>query len=374
MADIIERITLFPLFAAFILFVVCLATKAESLKRKASIRSGMLEKSFSRYTTAGNSYLKLAFFCMWFLFVAVGERMGADSSEYKMLFLTSVEHFSYYMSSDMEPFFFIFNASIRLFTDNFYIYKAICGLIMFAPFYSVVKYFKNKINLPFVLFAFVVGPYFMAFNIIRLFMASGLFLLGIKYLYEKKYVGYFLFALLGFLFHYSMVIGIFFSLLIKPIEKKPLQFMALGVACVILGAVSLQLLLQTVALERYRGYLAFDLSGGFRFAVMTPLLLPLYFFFSIQRKKEKSREQQLYSAFAVFHTIILISALFSGVIDRAAVYYSVPGIVFLSSVIEQLYKTKANRRFYYGMSAAWYALWFLYYYFGTAYEYMFRWR
>ncbi len=350
-----HRVMLLCLYFLFILVIVILAYNAERFKD----------------ARKGKKFLRLAFFLLWAFFTFSGVHVGTDALEYKRLFLNSISDFNnLFFHSDMEPLFFVFNACIRFFTDSFVIYKGICGAIIFGLTYSTTKFFKDKVNLTFLLLVFTVSTYFDSFNLIRLYLAFSIILFGLRYIYQGKYLKYSLFCVIAVCFHFSALVPILISFLIRPILKKPLLMFLILLSSVLIFIITFNISKRYITIERYQYYLdiTFENIISFWFA---PLLPFIYFLFYFRCKKQTGKEIQLYKTFAVIYIIIIFLSVFLQAAARLKVYYYFPLIIFLSVVLKNnIFK---GRKVYYSVLTVWFVFWFVYSFFSAGAEHIFFW-
>ena len=115
--------------------------------------------------------------------VSFGGLGGKDSYTYELLFKYSFSGSSRFINYDIL--FGYFNKLIRTFTDNVYIYRAICYAIIVYGYVAFIKYVcpENVSALPFIT---LMIPYLKSFNTMRTSIAISVFLIGLTLLYRKK--------------------------------------------------------------------------------------------------------------------------------------------------------------------------------------------
>lgn len=158
------------------------------------------------------------------LLMGLRYRVGGDSIRYEAYFLahpTFAEYLqdkSWLDNQGFQPFWTIFQAICKSITDDFIIVQLLHSMFVNGiVFYFANRYVKARFTF-IVLYYFLLYPYFSS-EIMRESIAVSIFLLSYQYLVTKRYLKYFIFCFLAFMFHASASIMISLPF-IYPILSK----------------------------------------------------------------------------------------------------------------------------------------------------------
>lgn len=161
------------------------------------------------------------FICLIFILLS-GFRyhIGIDSSRYEVWYtdmpsIIEIDDFGNQAFSKFAPGYMFSVAFAKIFSSDFIAYQLIhsiyVNIIIFAFFW------KNTRNVFLaVLIYFLLFYYLFNCEILRESLAVATFLMGWKYMYNHKWIKYYIFALCSTLFHYSAFITLLFPIFFLP--------------------------------------------------------------------------------------------------------------------------------------------------------------
>jgi hypothetical protein len=151
--------------------------------------------------------------------------MGNDAQAYAVYFYDlptfnelSWETFIVGLGGRQQPLWLLFNAFCKSIANEYIVYQLLHAIIVnvciFIFAYNFPRY-KFQFVLLFALFRF----WYFEFEIQREILAISIFLLSYKFLFSKKYLIYFLFCFISFLFHSSAIFTFFIPAIVIIGEK-----------------------------------------------------------------------------------------------------------------------------------------------------------
>ena len=169
---------------------------------------------------------RLNYYFLLILFVLVAGlrfRVGGDSLGYMDDFaalptLSQLRDFDF-KNALYDPLWYIFNAIIKSIYDDFTFFQLVEATIVNSiVFWAIKKYSRYKYWT--LLFYFIM--YYLYFNmeILRESLALCVFLLSIPFLLKKRWLLYYLSALVAFQFHSSSIVLFFIPFLYRPLKIK----------------------------------------------------------------------------------------------------------------------------------------------------------
>lgn len=149
-------------------------------------------------------------FIVLFLFMGLRFRVGGDSIRYETYYSYANDlnqlfvKGAWNINEGFQPLWTIYQAACKTISDDFVVVQLINSFIV----NGVIFYYANKnVRQRFtfvVIYYFLLYPYFNT-EIMRESLAVVIFMLGYKYLVEKKYIRYFFACFIAFMFHASAV-------------------------------------------------------------------------------------------------------------------------------------------------------------------------
>lgn len=126
--------------------------------------------------------------------------VGTDYNNYKIIYHAIS---SYEENTLVEEGYYLINKVFSGIQDGFSYVIFLCTLIFYLIIY-IVYYRENSLLLS-LTFLFSFGLTFMANNLVRQSLAIAIFLLGLRYIYERRLFYFCLVILIGFFFHKSIL-------------------------------------------------------------------------------------------------------------------------------------------------------------------------
>lgn len=220
----------------------------------------------------------------------------------------------------------------------------IATITMLLYYYFFKKYCSYSILSLLVFYAiyFIVYP----FNVIRQGLTISLFLaILIPLLFEKKYILYVLYTLLGSLFHYSLLIVLILPFILKiKIKSEVIYFLIMLGLIFPIGDVVLKmnLFVNIAALSYYLD----DSSNILALLNRLIFIIPSLYFYNKSEKNSIERKMALISIIGLL--IFIHFRSYSLISSRITVYFKVVEIYLLVKYIKEI-KLKSNRMFMYSL-------------------------
>jgi len=145
-------------------------------------------------------------------------KVGGDTIGYMEYFddipyLWEVENFNFSLSS-FDPLWILFSSLCKSIVDDYFflqfVHSVVINVIIFRFFKASTPYFSTAILIYFLFFYL-----YFTMEIMRESLAISMFLLAFPYYLKKRWLKYYLFASLAFLFHSSAIIVFIFPLFSK---------------------------------------------------------------------------------------------------------------------------------------------------------------
>lgn len=241
-------------------------------------------------TNKSNSPLLLGvFFLYCALFIGLGDMIGgydryiygemfdsiADATDSgrdysRLLFLVNGREYGY----------FLWEILVSQLTANRYIFILFSSLLMYFLYYKAFRKYISDYPLASIIF---LGLFFyFSITYMRQALAVGIAWQGIKYLYERKAIKFFLIVALAYSFHNSaLVLAVAYFIPIKKYSKKTILYFLM--LCLLVGMSSIPTILiasagDTQGMAERTGKYQDDMSG-FRIEYIIEAIFFIWFFF-----------------------------------------------------------------------------------------------
>lgn len=300
----------------------------------------------------------LGYYFIYLLLVVVSGfryRIGADTFAYQDFFeeeqvylsdLSLADYFSY----RWEPLFIFFVALIKSTINDFIFFQIVHSIIINSVvFWFISSNTKNKFTAVFLYFLFLYVLVNM--EIAREALAVSVFLVSVKFLQNKKYVAYYLLAIIAFLFHYGAAISFVFPLIYGiRITLRRIFWLFVVVAGIIINidfiiAAAFSLGVPPIIFIKLVNYT--EVSENLNFmgiliAFLGYILIPCVLM-QIENRilRMRSRFYDFYPIFLLLGILVICFPF----ISRFFNYLCLIGIIFLSDFVVELWK---SNRFVFG--------------------------
>lgn len=297
------------------------------------------EQSNSKY----NNYYWFEFFVL-FLLMGLRFRVGGDSLRYELYYSyhPNLEELfakgGWLTNEGFQPLWVLLQATCKSISDNFVVAQITNSLIVNGVIFCFVK--KNVKNR----FTFMVLYYFLLYlyfntEIMRESLAVACFLMGFRFLIERKYIYYYLLSVVALMFHASAVFLLILPF-VYPLFAKLKGFKSyiilFGVALVSSFYITniLELLNNTFfagnALLDDKSKMVAQSTGLNIFGIIAQLLslLPLFFIMYVYENKKESSKFIL-----LMYLLVNIIGMFFLPLDRLSNYFSIPFLCVFTNVI-----------------------------------------
>ena len=297
----------------------------------------------------------------WYLFLTAVEfgllcgfradSVGYDTKNYHEIFKLMPNSISIALHEDtvngvqMERGYILLCSLIKSLGGSFQTLLIIYGLfIMSSCCIFIYRHSKNVLLSVFIVVSFPF--YYSSFDIIRHFMATAFFLLGYKYIVERKFWKYFLFIFIGSLFHsFAWIFLIFYF--IGKVKWNFATFLTVMTGTVLCG-----FFIEPIAI-RLSGWLGksdgIDTGwiGSYGGVVKTAIMYMVIFIIALilyYNLKERTREDML----AVNYVLILLAFSIIFINARMMTRLIMTSVPLLAIAMPQLFDAKrmADRKIY----------------------------
>jgi len=170
-------------------------------------------KAYSHFRNLFYNIILISFI----LLAGLRYHIGIDSLRYEQWFnndLPTINHFSFNSYYGYEPLFVLLSSLIKTLFGGWIFAQIIFAFIINVIIFRYIKKYTRYIFTA-VLIYFI--SWFFDYNCetIRQSLAVAVFLMSIRFLEHKKYVKYYIFAIIAFLFHYSSIVVFIIPLILK---------------------------------------------------------------------------------------------------------------------------------------------------------------
>jgi transmembrane protein EpsG len=254
--------------------------------------------------------------------------VGTDYSTYRGLFQYYMRLPFHYTISQKEGGFWAISSIIGYLTSNvnwvFAVHAAIIVLLIVGTLYKYSSYFA------FSLFLYItMMDYFSSFNGMRQWTAAAIVFCGIRLLYDKKFIWYFLLVLLAYNFHNTAVLMIPLSFfLTRKAGSKPIKMMSVSMFVFIFVFPSISnYLFDLMEGSDYQHYALFDTSDDgvniLRVLVAAvPVVFSARYYHGLYETEEEQRWIDILINGSLLNFLFMTLALRSTVMARFCMYVS----------------------------------------------------
>ena len=140
------------------------------------------------------------------IFSGIRYGIGTDYVIYQKVFKQVLNASKITKKSEMG--YIILNKIVAFFTPNFQVLLFIIALMTIGFVFCTIYRKKDKINVPFAVFCYMMLFYQMSFNISRQLLAAAILMFATKYLEKNDKKKYFIFNVLAISIHSVAIIGL----------------------------------------------------------------------------------------------------------------------------------------------------------------------
>lgn len=175
-------------------------------------------------------------------------RVGGDTLIYMSMFeeyplLDELKYFDF-ETAQYNPLWYVINAISRSIYDDFFVFQLIHAIILNSIFFGFFRKYCPKFYFSAILLYYVAYYCYFNMEVLRESLGVSILLLATPFLLQKRWVPYYLLALVALAVHYSGLL--LFLLPFLHFFKKPswkLEILLLGIAFVCLSVINLPTLL-----------------------------------------------------------------------------------------------------------------------------------
>lgn len=259
---------------------------------------------------------------------------------------------------NIEKGYIVLNYLVSLFTNKLYILMFVIQFfILFFSLLAIRKLYKE--NYPFVYLLFILLFYNMSLNIIRQFMAIGLCLYALSFLFENKNKSFFFLIFIASLFHSSSVLFIIVFILYKLLQKNPKNLRLIIMLPIILLVIyfSINLFFPNILnyiishisiLSKYKFYLTHYVHNSLKFytiaIIIDVVFIMLYILFN-KVYDRKSNLSRFYFTLLLIDIICLFVATKYDITYRFGLYFRIPALLFFIYNIGFIFINKERKNY-----------------------------
>jgi len=321
----------------FLIFFVCIFT-LNSNKKKTNLLF----------------YIILCFILIFI--VAFRYKIGNDSQIYEDEFKKYPDIFNLHIStfsySNYQPLWIILNSIIRTISPNFVFFQIFQSIFVNTVIFSFLYKYSKK---PFISLFLYFSLYFYFFNCetLRESLSVAVFLLSFKYLERKKYFVYYIYCIVGLLFHIEAIILFFIPLIPRVKINKRLIIWLIIIALIFFFSFNFILKYLDISnfsdIIQYKFHVySYNASNG-----LTPYSIVVNGFFPvivlILTIKRKKRNIQ-FDKYVFLYVLFLFLSISFGILSRLASYFIVFYIIYITDFISSV-NVKIRHPFIRGLNA-----------------------
>lgn len=278
--------------------------------------------------------------------------VGIDKSNYKYLF--EQNEFNY-MYPGVEVGCWLFICTFKLFSHNELLFLGVIAFLTILFTYKGIWACKNKISVGLAVFVFSSQYYLQSMNLVRMYFAMSILILGANLLFTEKHRRYIWYILLASSIHYSIIfilIAFIFYEILSAFDLQSSKFMfSLSIIAAIvvtyfgMDIVSQILGLQWDSLGKYSLYLSQATAGnvGFKWVLN---ILPFFVIYKVSTKlKLDKRFVYIAMSYAVVLFVVSIMGYSVPVLSRATTIFHMPLVIIIPYVLEEYRKRTCQRGF-----------------------------
>lgn len=247
--------------------------------------------------------------------------------------------------------FTLFNKLVGIFTSNYSGFLVIISIIIIGVLFQYIKLYSPYVVLSSLLL-FSYGSYFTSFNTLRQYFVSILFLISMRYIYDKAFFKYLISILIFSLIHSSILfmLPFYFILQIRWSSRKNflLNIGIIGMISII-GIFSSRILsfITRYVYQDYASTNSFGVSTGTPIITILRPLVIFIFIIILYKNIDFSRLRELvWLNSIIFWLIFSIFATQIELLQRLTYFFIPPMIVLLPLLVSRI-KSKDARILYY---------------------------
>ena len=164
----------------------------------------------------------LSFALLWFVLAFAS--CGADYWAYTNCFSNSLNP-SYWGSKRIESGYVLFNAVIRVFTNNFEVYHAVWAFVVLLLIYSTIFRYREYIHPGLAVFGYANLFYIQSMDLMRISLAAALMFWGYRFIEKNSYWKYGIVILLAMTIHTSAIISFLPLMIVVFIRQRGYLFL-----------------------------------------------------------------------------------------------------------------------------------------------------
>lgn len=284
----------------------------------------------SRIKSLGFIFFIFSFFVLLF-FIGFRYNVGGDFGIYEEYF---------YFNYSAERNFYLFDLIFNIFRYNKIPFNFLLFTISLFCLYSLYNYSLNYKSFFLVLFAsmpIIITILFMGY--LKQGISFAFLLFALNSLYKKKNYQYYLYIILGSLFHLSLIIFLPLKLLVET--QFNFKQIVLRIIFLIILTFIIYYIFYNELIIFIQGYLIDDtlISSGSIYRITINLLCGFVYVFSIKRIDDNLIIRKIFIFFFIASIVLFISNFYFPVFADRMNYYLIPLQLHLVGKIEKLFKT-----------------------------------
>lgn len=289
----------------------------------------------------------LVFLILWGLYTFRDVSTGADTQTYVDLFLNAsgfqFDFQRFLAFKQNEILYDLLTIAVRAFTDNYRIYFAIVGIFIG---YAYVRFFRSywEKGTSIVFLILFVLVYQYNFAALRSALGEMFLLISLCNMAEKKFRKALVLSIIGSLFHYTILINIFFVIFYKCVLKRnslnKRRLYCITAMCVVIFLIAVPVVRTILLRTRYRTYAA---NQSFRIIGYWYVFVTLIIAFVAIKKKGYYNDKMSIAIAASFFSVILVFIAGSLGAYRLVGYYALVRYNLWDRSLDLFFKNKTIR-------------------------------
>ncbi len=305
--------------------------------------------------TDGSNFFWFLSFAVIALLAGLRYKVGGDTFAYLNNYENYPSFFEFssfdFENAPYEIFWYVFCAVCKIFSNSYFFMQIIHAIVVnIIYFYFIHKYVKYRFLG--VLLYFIFGFLYFNTEIMREALSVGVFLLSLDSFYEKKWIRYFIFAAIAFLFHSSALILVIFPFF-QMIQLN--KFFLISVLVIlIISNILWQVFndyiqyfnaISTVG-NKVNSYLdndeyIYNINGMIR-SIFTYFFVPFLFaVFAFRTTNQENKETPFLWLYIVFGIFTIFNQV---VFSRLQNYLFFPFIVYISNICYEVAENRISKQ------------------------------
>lgn len=253
-----------------------------------------------------------------------------------------ISGYNAFSTSRFEKGYILLNLIIGKFTNNFTVMLIICSLIINIFICNFIRSNSKSMCISFLLFFFC-RFFFSEMNIVRQYIALGIFLYSFKYIENRKMLKYLICNFIAITFHYSAIflIPIYYIYNMK-LDRKKIFF--LSTIALIVNYLFYGILVKvTILLGKYQNYVNEFYNSNKAGSIIAFIMYSVIFIFLLEilkKNKEVTKRDNFFYNCSFILVLVSFLSIRLSILSRVTEYLSILMIVQIPNFIKYIRSAK----------------------------------